>query len=288
MFQDDAFIHDGQIMNSLTGKIAVVTGAASGIGLGITKALVDEGASVAMLDIDAERLDEAARSIERTDRVASFQVDVSDLSDMMEVANKVLSRFGKVHILCNNAGVGVGGSIQGQDYALWRWCFDINVFGVVNGMECYLPAIVAQDEGGHIVNTSSILGLTTMAGQSIYSATKHALVGLSESARKDLAPHNIGVSVLCPAMIATNIIKSSRRKEIGSVKQSGTMSEEEVESIHDIYQREGLSAESVGIQVIHGIRKNKPYIFTHAEEAEWLRSEFDSVLSCFDGTEASE
>jgi len=273
-------------MERLQGTTAVVTGAASGIGLGITRALIAEGVNVAMLDIRQSALEEAAASLDRGQvKLRGFVVDVTDRERMSETAKDVQSHFGDIQILCNNAGVASGGAINDLSYADWDWCIGINLMGVINGIQSYLPLLTSHGQGGHIVNTSSILGMATMPGQAVYATSKYAVVGLSEAARRDLAPKNIGVSVLCPGLIATNIIKSLDKH----LNETGTQEASDVlANIHETYQEKGLSADVVGEQVVLGLKENKPYIFTQSGLVSIVEQRFQEVLAGFDGSEAQE
>ncbi len=273
-------------MDQLINKTAIVTGAASGIGLGITRALIAEGVNVAMLDVERDGLQNAAANLDsRTVSIQHYVVDVTDRTRMLETANNVQRDFGNVHILCNNAGIASGGAIHELAYADWDRCLGINLMGVVNGLQCFLPLMTSHEEEGHIVNTASILGMATMPGQAAYAASKFAVVGLSEVARKDLAPKKIGVSVLCPGLIATNIIKSLANQ---SDTSDGRQPAIDLDEVHQMYQKEGLSADIVGQQVVTGIKRNKPYIFTHANLAAMVEHRNQEVMAGFDGSEAEE
>lgn len=274
-------------MENLQNKIAVVTGAASGIGLGITRALIAEGVHVAMIDIESEALEVAAKSIGQPNvDVQRYVADVSDRDHLQSTADAIKSHFGRVHILCNNAGVAASGPIDELSYADWDWCLGVNLNGVVNGMQSFLPLMTNHGEGGHIVNTSSILGQLAMAGQSIYCASKYAVLGISEAARMDLAPKNIGVSALCPGMIATNIVKSERNRPALLGTGGLGSSIEERDQIDEVFRTQGLSPDRVGEQVVHAIKTNKPYIFTHEGLAAGMETRFQGILASFDGTEA--
>ena len=275
-------------MDQLQNKVAVITGAASGIGLGIVRALIAEGVHVAMLDVQSDALASAARNIgESNVDVQRYVVDVSRRDEMRQTADAVRDHFGKVHILCNNAGVAAGGPVDEVSDADWDWCLGVNLNGVVNGMQAFLPLMTSHGEGGHIVNTSSILGQLAVAGQAIYCASKYAVLGLSEAARLDLAPKNIGVSALCPGMIATNIITSERNRpaEMGSGGLFGDSAARD--AMDQRFKSEGLAPDAVGEQVVHGIKTNKPYIFTHAGLANGIEARFRLILAGFDGTEAA-
>ena len=274
-------------MENLHNKVAVVTGAASGIGLGITKALVAEGVHVAMLDVESDALDASLQAIGSVNvDVQRFVVDVSDRDAMQKNADDIKEHFGKVHILCNNAGVAASGAVDELSYKDWDWCLGVNLNGVINGMQSFLPIMTAHGEGGHIVNTSSILGQLPAPGQAIYCASKYAVLGISEAARLDLAPKNIGVSALCPGMIATNIVKSERNRplEMGAGGLFGD--EERRDQVDEIFKTQGLAPDVVGDQVVHAIKTDKPYIFTHENLFKGIETRMQGILASFDGTEA--
>ena len=198
-------------MQEVQNRVAVVTGAASGIGLGIVRALTGAGVHVAMLDIEEQALTGARNEFDTANvDVQPFVCDVSDRGQVRDVAAAVHAHYGRIDILCNNAGVAAGGPIDETSEDDWDWVLGVNLHGVVNGMRAYVPIIKAGGQGGHIVNTASILGLRTGPRMSIYAASKYAVVAISESSREDLAPWDIGVSALCPGMIDTRILKSER------------------------------------------------------------------------------
>jgi len=275
-------------MEQLANKIAVITGAASGIGLGITNALIAEGVHVAMLDVEENALNEAVRGIGQTNvDVQRFAVDVTSRESMQRTADEIKAHFGKVHILCNNAGVAVAGAVQDLTYEDWDWCLGVNLNGVINGMQSFLPLMTQHKEGGHIINTSSILGHLAFASQAVYCASKYAVLGISEAARADLAPINISVSTLCPGMIATNIVRSDRNRPSDLGKGGLYKDPEQTDVLDAQFKSDGLSADTVGTQVVHAIKQNKAYIFTHAGLVEGIEARFQRILTDFDGTEAS-
>lgn len=274
-------------MQDIEHKVAVVTGAASGIGLGITRALVAEGVNVAMLDVEASALGEAHASLNDANvDVQRYVCDVSSRDQTRQTAEAIAAHFGKIHILCNNAGVVAGGPVGELSYADWDWVIGVNLYGVINGLQEYVPLIKSHGEGGHIVNTASILGHLSAAGQAIYAATKYAVVGLSESARADLAPHNIGVSALCPGMIATNIISSDRNRPETLDPPGSDFAGGARDAIAQMFAAQGLHPDRVGEQVVHGIRENKTFIFTHDGLKEPISTRYESIMASFDGTEA--
>ena len=275
-------------MESVQNKVAVVTGAASGIGLGMVRALTGAGVHVAMLDVEQDALAGAHAEFETANvDVQRFVCDVSDRGQSQDVANAVKAHYGRVDIVCNNAGVAAGGPIDETTADDWDWVLGVNLHGVINGMRAYAPIIKAGGEGGHIVNTASILGHIAGARMSIYCASKYAVVGISESAREDLAPHGIGVSALCPGMIATRILRSERNRPASLPDESTGLMAERAEAERR-FAEDGLDPDVVGEQVLDGIRKNKPFIFTHAALADTIKARMQRVLDCFDGIEVDE
>lgn len=276
-------------MQELHNKVAVVTGAASGIGLGITRALIAEGVNVAMLDIEENALNAAHATLNEANvDVQRYVCDVSSRHNTSDTADAVKAHFGRVDIVCNNAGVVSGGPMGELTYDDWDWVMGVNFNGVVNGMQTYVPIIKAGGEGGHIVNTASILGHVTGARQSIYAASKYAVVGLSEATRADLAPFGIGVSALCPGMIATKIIESDRNRPGEFADTSASFVDGDRDTVSETFQTQGLNPDKVGEQVVHGIKNDKPFIFTHAGLKDAIDARFQTILASFDGSEVDD
>jgi NAD(P)-dependent dehydrogenase (short-subunit alcohol dehydrogenase family) len=197
-------------MKDLAGKTAFVTGAASGIGLGIATELARAGVKVMLCDIEDGPLAAATKALKRTNAdVDGVKADVSLKAELKAAAEATIARYGKVHILVNNAGVGGGGIYGSWTDAAWDWTIGVNLMAVIWGIEIFGPLIEQHGEGGHIVSTASIAGLLSL-GSSQYNVTKYGVIGLSEGLRVALAPRGIGVSVLCPGFIRTNIMDSRR------------------------------------------------------------------------------
>jgi len=273
-------------VKSLEGKVAVVTGAASGIGLGMTEAFASRGMKVAMADVEAEALEREAERLTRANfEVAPFVVDVSSFEAVDRLADEAEARFGQLHVVCNNAGVSGGGGprpIWMQSQKDWDWVMGVNFWGVVNGVRAFVPRIVAHGEEGHVVNTSSILGLTTGAG-SIYGVSKHAVARLTEGLYQDLknAGANVGVTLLCPGMIATNIITSARNRPDALTDASDQPDEQRRAAITAMdarFKEGGMAPREVGEKVVQAILDDQFYVLTHAENMEGVKRRFDDIL----------
>ena len=273
-------------MKSLEGKVAVVTGAASGIGLGMTEAFASRGMKVAMADVEQDALEREADRLTRANfEVAPFVVDVSSFEAVEALADQAEARFGKLHVVCNNAGVSGGGGarpIWAQSQNDWDWVTGVNFWGVVNGVRAFTPRIIAHGEAGHVVNTSSILGLTTGAG-SIYGVSKHAVARLTEGLYHDLknAGANVGVTLLCPGMIATNIITSARNRPDDLTDASDQPDEQRRAAIAAMdarFKEGGMAPREVGEKVAQAILDDQFYLLTHAENMEGVKRRFDDIL----------
>lgn len=200
-------------MRELAGKAAFVTGAASGIGLAMATAFAREGMKVMLADVETGALDKAVDALRGGGAdVHGVVCDVADPSSVDRAAEASFRAFGNVHVVCNNAGVAAGGGIDQISVDDWRWVIDVNLMGVLHGVRSFLPHIRAHGEGGHIVNTASMAGMNAGLGVSPYSATKFAVVSLSEGLSAQLAPLGIGVSVLCPSYVRTRIGESGRNR----------------------------------------------------------------------------
>jgi len=199
-------------MRDLTGKVAVVTGAASGIGLAISRRLGADGMQVMMADVEEPALAAAAKDLAAEGiEVASAVTDVRSAESVEALASATVERFGAVHVICNNAGVAGGGPSWDVPLPVWEWILGVNLFGVVNGIRAFVPHLLAQGEG-HVVNTASVAGLLAAPWMAPYNASKHAVVGVSESLYHELAAlgSQVGVSVLCPGFVRTQIADANR------------------------------------------------------------------------------
>ncbi len=272
-------------MQVFLGKVAVVTGAASGIGLGMTEALASRGMKVVMADVEEAAL---MREAERLTR-ANFEVDpqladVSSFGSVERLAAAANARFGKVHVLCNNAGVSGGGGkpIWAQSQADWDWVMGVNFWGVLNGVRAFVPGMIAHGEEGHVVNTSSILGLVTGAG-SAYGVSKHAVTRLTEGLYQDLKAANakIGATVLCPGMIATNIITSGRNRPDALKDEAAPdpARSQVIAAMDARFKADGMAPREVGEKVAEAIASEQFYVLTHAENMEGVKRRFEDIVN---------
>src|SRR5215469_11199897 len=275
-------------MKDLVGKTAFITGAASGIGLGVATRLAQAGVKVMMCDIEREALDKAQAELKRATNadVDGVVADVSLKPELQAAADATLKRYGEVHIVHNNAGVVGPGSYGAWTDAGWNWTIGVNLMAVVWGVEIFGPLIERHGQGGHIVNTASIAGLISGSGNA-YNVTKYGVVAFSEGLRAELAPRGIGVSVLCPGFIRTNIVDSQRNlperfaaaraapPPIGSTPSTwlGNVRERVAGGIDPLY---------VGELVREGIEGDWPYIFTDAEFEPAIEARFAGIKAGFD------
>lgn len=272
-------------MQHLEGKVAFVTGAGSGIGLGIAQALAAAGVKVMLCDIEQAALDRAVEGLAATNAdIAGVRADVSLKEELQKAADETVARFGKVHILVNNAGVGGGGEYGEWTDASWDWTIGVNLMSVVWGIEIFGPLIESHGEGGQIVSTASIAGLVAAVGPS-YNVTKYGVVALSEGLRVQLAPRGIGVSVLCPGFIRTQIMDSRRNvpARFGELEElnEGEGAAEFVQAARAAIEN-GIDPRYVGELVREGIEGDWPYIFTDLEFEPLVNQRFANITAGFD------
>ena len=271
-------------MREFAGKTAFVTGGASGIGLALGRAFAEEGCKVMLADIEKAPLDGAIASLSGSGpEIRGVVCDVADPASVDAAAEATFSAFGKVHILCNNAGVGARGGIDHIALDNWRWVLDVNLIGVVNGVRAFLPHMRAHGEGGHIVNTASMAGIViSHQGFAPYPATKYAVVGISEGLAKEVKPLGIGVSILCPGIVRTNILESARNRP----KRYGPATP--ADTTHPLYARfaervrTGMDPAEVARRVMAAIRNDELYVFTHPGMRGAVEERFQAILAAFD------
>jgi NAD(P)-dependent dehydrogenase (short-subunit alcohol dehydrogenase family) len=271
-------------MKNLINKTAFITGGASGIGLALAKTFLDNGMNVVVADVRDDHLDAARSELAyRSARLRFLRIDVSDREAMSDAADEVERAFGKVHLLCNNAGVGDGVPIDRAGYDDWDWVLKINLGGVINGIVTFLPRIKSLGEDGHILNTASMHSFVALpAWGGIYTTTKFAIRGLSESLRLALAPFDIGVSLLCPGLVKTNIGDSFKLRPAQRSSQStSAQAPHSTAQITPPPAGSGMDAAEVAARALQGIMHNDFYILTHGENKEELRGIFDEALAAF-------
>ena len=271
-------------MQNLAGKVAFITGGGSGIGLAMAEAFGDSGMKLVIADVDTAALAAVAERFRgRNVPVLTIELDVTDRAGVAAAADRAYAEFGAVHVLCNNAGVYRGGTLDRVTYEDWDWVLGVNVGGVVNGIQTLLPRMRDQGEGGHIVNTASMAGLSAGAGLGVYNASKYAVVGLSEALRADLAPHGIGVSVLCPGMVRTGILESERNRP---VERAATDADaEQAAREHNAFMQammvSGIDADEVARVVLEGVRDNRFWLLSHPEMKPMVEARSVELLAAF-------
>ena len=270
-------------MRDLTGQTAFITGGASGLGLAMAHAFGGAGMNVMLADIEEAPLQAAVADLEaRQVRVASVLCDVADRAAVSAAAEATVAAFGKVHVVCNNAGVGAGGPIGEVKPADWDWIVAVNLMGVVYGMEAFLPHVRAHGEGGCFVNTASMAGMISVPGMEPYTATKYAVVGMSEGWAGQLAPENINVAVLCPGFVKTRIDQSGRTRQ---AKYGGPASPAETPGSPLVAG--GIDPERVGRRVLEAVQNDERYIFTHPDMRGLVENRFGQIMAGFSSAAAS-
>jgi NAD(P)-dependent dehydrogenase (short-subunit alcohol dehydrogenase family) len=264
-------------MQNVSGKTAFITGGASGIGLGIAKALLGAGMNVVIADIRDDHLAAATIELNGGERVLAVKLDVTDRADFVRAADAAEAKFSKIHILCNNAGVAVVGPTELATFADWDWVVGVNLGGAINGVVTILPRILAHGEGGHIVNTASMSGLMPHPGATIYGTTKGAVVSMIEGMRLELEPRGVICSAFCPGAVATNIAKASETRP-GALAESGYAEADKrraTDSNFHLYQ----TKEQVGQRVLRGILNDELYILTHSEFLEGVEDRAAAMVA---------
>lgn len=269
-------------MDKLEGAVAVVTGGASGIGLALAEGFAFEKMKVVIADVHQETLAKAERRLrEGGADVLAVRTDVGDEAAVEALAEATVKRFGKANVLCNNAGVQRSAPSWKLTAKEWKWLVDVNLFGVVNGIRAFVPRMLEQGDPCHVVNTASLGGLITAPLMSAYSATKYAVVAISESMRLELAQSNVGVSVLCPAFVKTNLGDADRNMPVGL--EDG-LPEEEVKARREFGKgatalvEAGVSTDIVVKCVVDALKNSRFYVFTHPGEIGFFQKRVDYIL----------
>jgi NAD(P)-dependent dehydrogenase (short-subunit alcohol dehydrogenase family) len=273
-------------MRELADKTAFVTGGASGIGFALGRAFAEAGMKVMLADIETDALAGAVENLrEFGPNVRGVTCDVTDPVSVERAAKASYKAFGNVHVVCNNAGVGGGSGIDNISLDHWRWVLDVNLMGVLHGIRTFLPHLRAHGEGGHIVNTASIAGMNSGMGFSPYSASKFAVVNMSEGLAMQLKPLGIGVTVLCPGFVRTRISESGRNRQ----ERYGPMQTPDPESpagaltaqIAELVQS-GIDPSDVAAQVLTAIREGDLYVFPGPSWRAELEERFGAILAAMD------
>ena len=268
-------------MDSFTDKVAVITGGASGIGFAVAEALGKAGAKIVIADIEQGALDAAtAKLVAAGIATLGVVTDVSNRAAMDDLAEQTWGRFGGAHIVMHNAGVAVFGPVQDMTHQDWKWSIDVNLWGPVNGVAAFLPRMLAEGQGGHMVFTASFAGLIPNKDLAPYNVTKAGVVALAESLRKDLRGTGIGTSVLCPMRVTTNIDRSARNRptELGGAAANRTYTGEELAMLHG----RTLDVEPVAALVLDAILRDRLYIHTHKEAASFIEARATRILAAMD------
>jgi NAD(P)-dependent dehydrogenase (short-subunit alcohol dehydrogenase family) len=273
-------------MRELAGRTAFVTGGGSGIGLALGRAFAEAGMKVMLADVERAALDSALESLDNFGpNVRGVACDVADPDSVERAAQATYEAFGKVHVVCNNAGVAAGGGIDQISLDNWRWVIDVNLMGVLHGIRSFLPHIRSHGEGGHIVNTASMAGMNAGLGFSPYHASKFAVVAMSEGLAGQLRPLGIGVSVLCPSYVRTRIGESGRnRPEHYGPAQAPDPASPAGMLVAEIAKRlqAGLDPAEVAARLLAAIRENELYVFTHPNMREEVDERFAAIQAAMD------
>ncbi|MFM5913515.1 MAG: SDR family NAD(P)-dependent oxidoreductase [Chakrabartia godavariana] len=251
-------------MQNLGGKTAFITGGASGIGLGIAKALLGAGMNVVVADMRDDHLDEARAELGSPDRVLALKLDVTNRAQFSDAADAAEAKFGNIHILCNNAGVAVVGPTELASFADWDWVMNVNVGGTINGVTTILPRILSHGEGGHIVNTASMSGLVPVGGTTIYSTGKAAVITMMECMRPELEAKGVICSAFCPGAVQSNIAEASKTRP-AELAETGYAEADKRRQNGGNFFHLYHTKEQVGERVLQGILNDELYILTHSE-----------------------
>jgi len=267
-------------MEDFRDRVAFVTGGASGIGLGITRSLLAAGAKAVIADLRPDHIAEAKQALAAAgNRLLALELDVTDRAAMTAAADQVEAAFGRIDILVNNAGVGIEGPLREASFADWDFGLAVNLGGVVNGLQAFLPRIRAGGRGGHVVNTASLAGLVQMPSfMAIYAAAKSAVIALSEAIRDDLADDDIGVTVLCPGPIKSRIHELGRnRPERFQASQGFDAAAARLgrREVSDLW----MEPDTVGDMVVDAIRENRLYCITHGEWRDAVEARHQQILA---------
>jgi NAD(P)-dependent dehydrogenase (short-subunit alcohol dehydrogenase family) len=264
----------GGMADQFKDRVAVITGGGSGIGAAMATAFAARGARLVLADIDAGALERTSEALRAGGADAlTVRTDVGDLAQVRALADATVDRFGAVHVVCNNAGIALFGPMASATHADWEYTMRVDFWGVVHGVETFAPRLLAQGQGGHIVNTASMAGLVGMQWLGVYCAAKFAVVGLTESLHRELKPQGIGVSVLCPMIVQTDINRNSVRNRPAALRNPGDPLdfEEPGAEVQGAMKGGVIAVEEVARRVVRAIDRGDLYVLTHPEQREFLR-----------------
>lgn len=277
-------------MQDLKGKVAVVTGGASGIGKAMADRFAAEGMKIVIADVQQDALDRAKADLEgRGAEVLAVLCDVSKLEKVEDLARQTVARFGGVHVLCNNAGVASAGAAWERSHADWEWVMGVNLWAVVHGVRVFVPLMLASGEECHVVNTASMAGLITAPGMSIYNVTKFGVVSLSECLFHELKMRNakVGVSVLCPAWVQTGIVDSERNRPAEFANPESMKPGQDAKMLEAMVRQlvtHGQTPEKIAGDVLNAVKTRKFYILTHPEFKALVKTRMEDILEERDPT----
>ena len=270
-------------MQLFEGRVAVVTGGASGIGRALATRFAGEGMRVVLADVERDALEATAGELrDGGAEVLAVETDVSSAESVEALADRAYEAFGAVHVLCNNAGVG-GANVAAYRATLadWEWTLGVNLWGVIHGVHAFLPRMLEGGEEGHVVNTASIAGLTPLAGNAPYGVSKAGVVALSEALYLELKRRGapVSASVLCPGIVQTNILDSQRNRP-EELRNPGPPRPDRVqERLRDEFARNAMPPAAVAAKVFEAIREERFWILTHDDIDQWIRRRSEGILS---------
>jgi len=260
-------------MDAFRDRVAVITGGGAGIGAGMARAFAARGAKLVLADLDEAALARTAGELRAGGaEVHTVRCDVGERAQVLALADAAFGRFGAVHVVCNNAGIAIFGRMAEASHADWEYTMRVDFWGVVHGVEAFVPRLLAQNQGGHVVNTASMAGLVGMEWLGIYCAAKFAVVGLSESLQRELRHQGIGVSVLCPMIVQTEINRNSVRNRPAHLRNPGdpTDIDDIPADVSGAMQGGVIPVEEVARRVVRAIDRGDLYILTHPEQRGFL------------------
>jgi NAD(P)-dependent dehydrogenase (short-subunit alcohol dehydrogenase family) len=271
-------------MKEFKDKVALVTGAASGIGFALADRFASVGMKVVLADVELNALAAAEQALKKKGApVLSVRADVSKAEDVQKLADEAYAKFGAVHVLCNNAGVGMGGLSWEQSLEDWQWVLGVNLWGVIHGIRTFVPRMLDGGAEGHIINTASMAGLISSPYMAVYEATKHAVVAITETLKMelDLTGGKISASVLCPGFVATRISDSERNRPDGTPKPPTAGQLASQETIREMARQQvaaGIKPAEVAEMVLEAVRDDRFYVLTHPRFKKLIRVRMENIL----------